>query len=105
MIHGPGTGTGYSQGTATGSGTGYSQGAGTPGFNQGTHVGQTQGAGAGATPGYGQGADYSGSGQSRTHSGAPDPQVTNLAAVTLTVVLVMRAWPLSQRGADVLWPV
>ncbi|DBA69961.1 TPA: hypothetical protein ACH3X2_012452 [Trebouxia sp. C0005] len=79
-----GTGTGYSQGSATGSGagynqgsgTGYSQGAGTPGFNQGTHVGQTQGAGAGAgaTPGYGQGADYAGAGQTRTHTGASDPQ-------------------------------
>ena len=94
-----GTGTGYSQGTATGSGTGYnqgsgtgySQGAGTPGFNQGTHVGQTQGAGAGGTPGYGQGADYSGAGQTRTHTGIPDPQVTAPAAVTLMIVHVTRA--------------
>lgn len=109
------TGTGYSQGTATGSGTGYnqgsgtgySQGAGTPGSNQGTHVGQTQGAGAGGTPGYGQGADYSGAGQTRTHTGAPDPQVTAPAAVTLMNVHVTRAWPVAsgQWGADILWPI
>jgi len=31
--------------------------------------------------------------------------VTNSAAVILTVAHIMRAWPLSQRDADVLWPI
>lgn len=65
-----GTGTGYSQGSAAGTGTGYNQGTYT-GSGQGTRVGQQ---GSGGVTGYDQGTDYTGAGQTGTHSGATDPQ-------------------------------